>query len=37
MKLEEEEREHIELVKNEERERTERELDEWKQKKQNVA
>ncbi len=37
MKLEEEERERIELVKKEERERTERELDEWKQKKQNTA
>ena len=36
MKLEEEEREHIEFVKKEERERTERELDEWKHKqKQN--
>lgn len=36
MKLEEEERERIELVKKEERDRTERELDEWKQKQRHI-
>ena len=35
MKLEEEERERIELIKKNERERTERELEEWKTQKEN--